>query len=111
MKKRTLFIAFIALAFLIAFTTAIKDHSGKFHTAGAPIPGETTCSATACHGAGNGSFTLGHCFGCCRLRDDCLPSSIPQNAFNVSFYFLQDNSRDEFVGVDEDGMIFVIIIA
>lgn len=78
MKRRTLLLATVALAFVIAFTTAIKDHSGKFHTAGLPIPGETTCSAPACHGAGNGSFTSGG------LADNAGPGSITLTSSNMT---------------------------
>ncbi len=77
MKKRIIFLATIALAFVIAFTTAIKDRSGKFHTAGLPIPGETTCSAPGCHGAGNGSFTNGG------LADNAGPGSINITSSNM----------------------------
>ena len=77
MKRRTLLLATIAMAFVIAFTTAIKDHSGKFHVAGLPIPGETTCSAPACHGSGNGSFTTGG------LADNAGPGSITLSSTNM----------------------------
>jgi hypothetical protein len=78
MKKRTLLFAAIALVFVIAFTKAIKDHSGKFHTAGLPIPGETTCSAPACHGAGNGSFTSGG------FADNAGPGNIQLTSSNMT---------------------------
>jgi hypothetical protein len=77
MKKKIIFISSIVLALFIAFTSAVKDFSGKFHTAGVPIPGETTCSAPGCHGAGNGSFTSGG------LADNAGPGNIVLSSSNM----------------------------
>jgi hypothetical protein len=76
MKRKIIFILSGIVA-LLSFTLAIKDHSGKFHTAGLPVPGETTCSASGCHGAGNGSFTSGG------FADNGGPGSIVLSSSNM----------------------------
>jgi hypothetical protein len=86
MKRKIIFTTSIVLALFIAFTSAVKDFSGKFHTAGVPIPGETTCSTSGCHGAGNGSYTSGG------LADNAGPGSIVLSSSNLPGWVYTPNT-------------------
>ena len=69
MKTKTLLLSsLIAIPAIALLTSSTLDSSGKLGNSGAP--GESTCSQSGCHGAGNGNSTTGG------LPDNGGPGSI-----------------------------------
>jgi len=69
MKTKTLLLSsLIAVPAIALLTSSTLDSSGKLGNSGAP--GESTCSQSGCHGAGNGNSTTGG------LPDNGGPGSI-----------------------------------
>ena len=66
--KNLLLSSMIAIPAIAFLTSGTMDSNGKLSNAGAP--GESTCSQSGCHGAGNGNGTTGG------LADNAGPGSI-----------------------------------